>query len=476
METRPRRTALSLAFAGLAVLTAPPASAGQAPDGPLRLDAAIAEALRHSPSLDEAADGVVRAGIAKQMADARDRLRITPSLQTGSEPGGVDRRQIGVAASRRLPTGGELRLDADSSTWGTNGSLRDAGMTVALSQPLMPGAVLAARAARADARRGVVGSRRAAAEARRNLVVSVARAYFDVVRQAQLVEIDSRARDRAVRLRAASEARMKVGLATRLDVLRADLLVSQSDAALADARERRDGAIDALDLLLGRPLGAPIAVATGEVDAFLARARTTCAEPLDALVAVALDNRVDLDEARDRVRDAERRLSVARWNLVPDVRLDVGYTRRGLGTPGGGVLNDLFGGWRVGVSTSYAIDGGEAAAAAGTAQLEMRRADRTLRDERQQILLELRRAYRARDRAAAAVAIQARAVDLADQQRRLAELRYERGLAGNLDVVDAETSVAQAQAGLVAAKIEGALAGLALERAAGVLNPEAFHP
>ena len=65
-------------------------------------------------------------------------------------------------------------------------------------------------------------------------------------------------------------------------------------------------------------------------------------------------------------------------------------------------------------------------------------------------------------------------LDLAERQRDLATMRYERGLADNLEVVDAENSVFQAQSALIGADIDRAVSVLSLQRATGALNPNRF--
>jgi outer membrane protein TolC len=89
---------------------------------------------------------------------------------------------------------------------------------------------------------------------------------------------------------------------------------------------------------------------------------------------------------------------------------------------------------------------------------------------------EVRRAYRAWTRTLSTTEIQSKAVVLAERQLRLAQIRYERGVAGNFDVIDAENNLIQAQSGLIGAQVERALAGLILQRVVGTLNAQAFLP
>ena len=61
---------------------------------------------------------------------------------------------------------------------------------------------------------------------------------------------------------------------------------------------------------------------------------------------------------------------------------------------------------------------------------------------------------------------------MAEQQRRLAVLRYQRGLASNFDVVDAESNYVVARSALVSLLTSYAVARLELLRAVGTRSIE----
>jgi outer membrane protein TolC len=76
------------------------------------------------------------------------------------------------------------------------------------------------------------------------------------------------------------------------------------------------------------------------------------------------------------------------------------------------------------------------------------------------------------DRIRQSVAVQEQAVNVAVQQRRLAVLRYQRGLASNFDVVDAESNLVVARSALVSLLTSFAVARLELRRVTGRLSIE----
>jgi outer membrane protein TolC len=439
----------------------------------LTLREAIAEALRASPGLRPARDAIELAEIQQRVADARYAVKFAPGFSAGHDAGGFGGRQLGMSVSKHLPIGTDVLFQASSAEYGAAGpGFRDTGYSVGISQPVLHAFGPARRAEREMPRRAVTSAERALATTRQDLVLQVASAYYAIVREERLLDVAARALERAGRLREASQARARVGLATQLDVMRADLLLSQSEAALGAQQEALEGARDALKVLLGRPLALPL-----HVDAMPAPLPAAHAAPVDVqrTIADALVRRVDLREARDRVADARLAESVARWSLLPDVNLTASFTKRGIG--GGsasGLLDDAFGGWRFGVSTTYAIDRSTSEAAAAGAAIAAGAAARGVDDLEQAVAAQVRGSLRALRRSHEAIAIQEKAISVAERQLRLAELRYERGLADNFDVIDAETNLLQARSALIGSQVDFAMARLALDRATGALDPDEY--
>lgn len=475
-----RRVALILAGL-LAANGSPAAQTPGADPPPLGLRAALAEALRASPALSGAQDALEVARIQAKLAGSRLGLKIQPNLNAGTAPADLGQRSIGVDVSKRLPFGSEFTTSLNSYSYGSGpNALRDAGYTVGVSQPLFRGAGAAASADIKNAKRSIVGSERAMTESRQQLVVTVADRFFSVLKQQRLVHASELAVDRARTMSAASKARADVGLATQLDILRADLLEAQASVTLASQREALAGALEELNLLLGRAPAQAIDVADEDVsDEGLVALGFRLPDPtqtdaVERLVIEARELRHDVREAHDRIGDAERAVTVSKWNLFPAVNLNASYTERGLGpsaTPG---IAHYLNGWRVGLTTNYALDRSDQVAAAGNASVSLRAAQRSALDAERRVEADVRRAYRGWIRSRETIDIQRKTVDLADRQVRLAQLRFERGLASSLDVVEAENNLYQAQTALIGAELERALAALALERVTGTLEPARF--
>jgi outer membrane protein TolC len=442
----------------------------------LTLRQAIGEALAASPSLEAPDDDRTLAQIRERQAKARLGIKVTPQFQSGSNPGGFNQRTLGVDISKRLAMGATLKLSADSYQIGTGTGatdFRDAGYTVGISQPLFRGWTGTASADVRQAQRSTISAQRNYVEARQDLVLSVARSYFNVLHAQRQAAAATRALNYAHGLRTVSAARAQIGLATELDVLRADVLASQAELAVAAQEEALDTSADALRSVIGRPLGSALEMIDAGFDILGIAAPD---EPVETLVAAALASRLDVQEARDRIGDAHRNENIARWNLLPPLTLDAAYTRRGLGRGASDSWAPLFNGWRFGISSSYGMDRSDERASAATASVATRAAERDRDNTLRRVTDEVRRAYRAWARASVTVDIQKKTVMLAERQLRLAELRYETGVAGNFDVVDAGNSLFLANSSLITAQADRAVLGLTLRRVSGMLDPEMLKP
>jgi outer membrane protein len=458
---------LSVAGVWLLGLAASPGAAQDPPAEPLTLRDAVRQALARSPQLTASQDARETAAIQRQAAAARFAPRISPILSTGGGSAGPSQQDLGIGVSQLLPSGAQIDGSVSSLRYGAGpGSFRDAGYMIGVSQPLLRGFGVTTRAEKLGADRAVQSAARGAEDARQQLILAVAQVFFTVVRQQRLVAETQRALERAIRLGEMSEARARVGLSTELDVLRAGLLRSQAQAAAFRDRDALEAAREDLNILVGRPADEPF-TADDTID-LGSTGPSSAAE--DTIARQALSARPDVRAAREHLTDLEHAASIARWNLLPQINLDVAYTHRTVGDPAAG-LPDPLNGWRVGMSTSYTFDRSVGAAAAGLADVAVRSARRSVTEAEQRAVVDVRRALRAVARANDVIGVLRNSLDLARQQSTLAAMRFERGLADNLEVVDAETSVFQAQTALIGAELDRAMSVLYLQRATGALNP-----
>jgi outer membrane protein len=461
--------ALFLAAGGVfgqdVAVEAPPAVPPATPGAPtVDLEDAMRVALERNFSLLNSGDSVAAARWQESAAVGQFLPQVIPTFEQGQ-----GRTGVGLDVSQRIPwTGGTLvasgrylsQPDVDAPF------PRSTDLRLILSQPLLRDAgPNATYFELTNARRLVESQGRSLELARQRLMVQVASAFYAVIAQRQLFEVADQSLQRTESLLEASDARLKVGMASKLDVFRAELQAAQAREGMIRARASLETALEQFRGILALPpdnLLEPAAVPLDQP--------TEEEEPLEVLVQRALDNRLELKEARDRVHDAQRAASLARQNLLPRLDVNLGVTQLGFGSSFGDA-------WRVAdrqveffLSASYPVRQSTQKANRAVSELELRSRERDVEQLQQEVEREVHQAVRELDRIRQSVVVQERAVDVAVQQRRLAELRYQRGLASNFDVVDAESNLVVARSALVSLLTSFAVARLELRRVIGTLS------
>jgi outer membrane protein TolC len=260
-------------------------------------------------------------------------------------------------------------------------------------------------------------------------------------------------------------------LVSKLDVYRAELQASQAQESMVRAETSLEAELERFRTLLGLSPGDPLQPEPVAVPEDV----TDEVEPLEVLTQRALENRLDLIEAREEVGDARRTASLARQNLLPQLDLNVGVSQFGTGTSYSSAINTADRRVNVFLSTSYSLERSSEAASAAVAQLDVTSRERSFRQRQLDVEAEVRSSVRELQRIRKSIELQKKGVEVAEQQRRLATLRYQRGLASNFDVVDAEGSLVLARSALVGLVTSYQVAKVDLMRVTGTLRltPEA---
>jgi outer membrane protein len=442
---------------------------GPTPGAPtLGLSAAVGRALQSNFGLLGAADAVRRAQIGTSVARAQFLPKLTPSLQGSSTA--LD-SYLGVEASQRLPwsggslaAGAELRRLSDSALPLARSSFYRLELTQPLLRGFGPNATFFDLTTR---RRLEQGQQRAFELGRQQLAVQVTGAFYAVLQQRALLAVARQSLRRSQSLERASEARLRVGLVSKLDVFRAQLQSAQAEESVVRAQASLETALESFRVLLGLSPTDPIEPEAAELPEIL---EDPDPEPIESLVSRALQSRLDVQETRDQVSDARRSASLARQNLLPQLDLKLGVTQFGQGPTYGLAWRAGDRAWNLSFTTSYPLERARDVAARAEADLDVTARGRTLRERELGIESEVRAAVREMAQIRKSVELQRQATDVARQQHRLATLRYQRGLASNFDVVEAEGSLVQAKSALVGLLARYQVARVELLRVTGRLD------
>lgn len=444
-------------------------------EGPLlTLSQAVGEALLRNDRMISQHDDIEQAGLGVRVQRNAFQPKIVPNILGSFGQTDVSNQTYRLDLSQRFTTGTEVRLATGASTAQipspTGIASQDirfynADTTLTLTQPLLRGAgpTVARRALTlAELRQADAARQRTLAE--QQVTVEVASAYYRLVAQLVLVDVARKSLDRARKLRDASEAKLDAGLVSQLDVFRAQELTTQAELQLFDAEATVEDARDQLRFLMGRDSAAPFEVAA-EIPKVV--------DPVTAeeAIATAFEKRQDLQSVIAAAADADRATAFARNQLLPQVDVNLGLTRRETANS----LPSSFGLDRFQFATFFTIsmpvDRTPQLVGYQNALIDRDRRRREIDTMRKRIADDVRRAIRQRDRVLRTIAASESSVEIGRREVEVAQLRYERGLSNNLDVVTAETNLLSVESRRISALAESAVARLGLRAITGILDP-----
>jgi cobalt-zinc-cadmium efflux system outer membrane protein len=288
---------------------------------------------------------------------------------------------------------------------------------------------------------------------RQQLAAQASRAYDTLLVAYRHSEILKESRTRAADFLAKTEARFQGGTAARLDVIKARVAVAQADNDIIGAERDISVAADAIDRLIGRPLGTPVSV----------RDSLTLPPPIpdvDLLERAALIARPELASVAAQQIGARATTSLAKEFWLPDFTLSA---QRDYGPDATGVL------YAIGIAMPVPIfywqhSKGEIA----ESKYRERELAATHRDQAAAVSQDVRATY-----ATASVALR-QAIFIRDQLLpaareafRVSSASYSLGGSSALDVLQARQDLLDAEIQYADALAAASSARADLERAAG---------
>ena len=269
-------------------------------------------------------------------------------------------------------------------------------------------------------------------------VFDVKQAYYNVILQRELIKVTEAALVRDSTLVRLSESKVRVNLATRRDVLSAQIRFAEDRAAYIAAQTEYERALDNLKDVLGLPIEMEISLEDVQLG--------YSPEPLDEefLIRHALENNPLIKSLKKSIENLQLRHKVAKNMLLPQLNLVMQYNgqfdsdRDQLKT----IESNDF---QVGLSLSYPFLNRQAAAEAEKARLALRQEELRLRDYQRQLKLSIREVVRATYSNIEEIEALKISIEAAQEKVEFATMMFNLGRASNLDVTDAQEALLKAQ-------------------------------
>ena len=331
-----------------------------------------------------------------------------------------------------------------------------------LSQPVYSGGRVGAGLA--IAREYLDASALGLAESLAGIELDVQTAYYRALLAAELEAISRAAVAQAESFLKQERLRLEAGHASDLDAMRAEVSLENLRPQLIEAQNAASLAVLELKRLVDIPIDQPLVLTT----ALDAPNANELADPgVDAQTILA--RRASVQAAERQVEIRRQQVRVARGALLPSVSLSMNYGRQIF-------PSDLFRfsgqdwrtDWNASVNVSVPIFSGfRRQAEIDQARITLDQERLRLGQLRESVQLQFEQARGERERASATIAARQRTVDQAQRVHDLTVLRYEQGLATQLEVSDARLALLQARTNLAQAISDFRIADATLTRSLG---------
>jgi hydrophobic/amphiphilic exporter-1 (mainly G- bacteria), HAE1 family len=334
---------------------------------------------------------------------------------------------------------------------------RENVMRFDISQPLYTGGRLSnAYAAQAA---GEEASRLDLERSRQALVLQVYESFYAALMNEQGVRVNEEGVTIAQKHLELAKARFEAGSAARLDVLRAEVELSNAKAKLIRARSETDVAYQRLRTVLSLPQGDPLQLA-GSLDEIPN-------VPSEAAIETALGSRADIRSFGQQREAAQRLVSLANAEMKPIVGFSGNYQYQEDGLSS--LLQNSNRSYQFGLNFTVPLfNAPTIAAKRGAAAAQVKQAEHAMNAALDNARLDVASASRELDAAREIVVTEQKAVELAREGLTIAEVSYENGVITATELNDARLSLLETEWQLMQAKYGQIVAAARTRFAAGV--------
>ena len=327
--------------------------------------------------------------------------------------------------------------------------------TVSASMPIYTGGKLSGTIKQAKA--GYLISEQGLQKAYNDMRTTVTNGYFDMLQADNMQKLGRESVERLADHLKNVEAQYEVGVVAKVDVLRSQVELANAKQSLIKAENAYQIAEANLNKIVGLPMDTQL-----KLDNILVYA------PYENDMQYCLDyaamHRPELEQAKQNVEAAKGALRVAISGHMPQIAASASQNWNDSNWPG-----DENGNWGVGVQVTMNIfDSGVTTSKIHGAEADLAKAHETYRDTVDAVNLDVRSNYLNLREAEKRIDTTKLAVSQAEEDYRIAQLRYMNGVGTNTDVLDAQVALTDAKTNYLQAMYDYNTCKTNLETAIGV--------
>lgn len=308
-----------------------------------------------------------------------------------------------------------------------------------------------------QARLGLTSADLAVDAARQQVKYNAASKYFTVLQTRNLVQVDKESVENLTAHLQNVQAQFEVGTVAKTDVLRSQVELANAQQSLIKAENNYQLAVSNLNNVMGQPLSTELQIKQE-------LGYEPYALSMDDCIAYSLQQRPELAQAKLSEEINKEAVKYAQAGYRPTVTVSAGTELSDPSFPG-----DNYQDWYAKAVASWNIfDGGSTKASVKAAQATLEESGHTLNQTKDSVQLEVRQAYLNMKEAEKRIDTSKVAVDQAQEDFKIAQVRYTAGVGTNLDVMDAQVALTEAKTNYIQALYDYNTSKADLERAMGV--------
>ena len=305
---------------------------------------------------------------------------------------------------------------------------------------------------------------------RKTFVVSLISEYYRVVQQANRVEIQ---RDSYRRLQVSiDQVRLKVqvGQQPPYDLGEAEQRLLSGEQSLVSAIQNYEQTMDSFKIRLSLPPDTDVRLDPNELQALADLGVSVPDYTVEEAVKIALENRLDLANARDGVDDTQRKLVLAEKALGVQVTLTGNARANSDGATNFTDISLSDGTYSLGVEAELPLDQMSERNSYRQALISLQQDKRALDEDIDRIMLDVRQAYRDLEQTSESYRIQQLGLRLAEQRVEAERISLRYGRSTIRLLLDSEDALVQAQNDLLGALVNHVNAKMSFFRDIGVMQ------
>ncbi|SHI86745.1 TolC family protein [Propionispora hippei] len=308
-----------------------------------------------------------------------------------------------------------------------------------------------------QARLGLTSADLAVDAARQQVKYNAASKYFTVLQTRNMVQVNKESVENLTAHLKNVQAQFEVGTVAKTDVLRSQVELANAQQSLIKAENSYQLAVSNLNNVIGQPLNTELQIKQElGYEAY--------ALSMDDCIAYSLQHRPELTQAKLSEEVNREKVKSAQAGYRPTVIVTAGTDLSDPSFPG-----DNYKDWYAIAKASWNIfDAGATKSSVKAAQATLEESGHTLNQTKDSVQLEVRQAYLNMKEAEKRIDTSKVAVDQAQEDFKIAQVRYTAGVGTNLDVMDAQVALTEAKTNYIQALYDYNTSKADLERAMGV--------